>query len=257
MIDRSGAGLGQARWWIVCLCCVPVQAQTQVEGAQVEKSRQMIQQVREMAKQVGISADGTGELSEQTLRAMERVPRHKFVPPDYARRSYHNRPLPIGHGQTISQPYIVALMTDLAQLRPDARVLEVGTGSGYQAAVLAELAAQVYSVEIIEELGQKAARSLKALGYQNVQVRVGDGYLGWREQAPFDGILVTAAADHVPEPLLRQLAPGGRLVMPLGEQGRVQTLLLVEKTASGDLLRRELLPVSFVPLTGAGTADPE
>jgi protein-L-isoaspartate(D-aspartate) O-methyltransferase len=189
-------------------------------------------------------------LDERVLRALNDVPRHEFVPKSLRGAAYENRPLPIGHGQTISQPYIVAIMTDLLALPPGARVLEVGTGSGYQAAVLARLAARVYSIEIIDALGRKAQQTLRELRYDNVQVRVGDGYYGWEEAAPFDGILVTAAASHVPPPLIKQLKRGGRMLIPVGSRFMVQHLLLVHKDQNDNVTTRQVLPVQFVPLTG-------
>jgi protein-L-isoaspartate(D-aspartate) O-methyltransferase len=193
---------------------------------------------------------GKDSLAPEVMAAMARVPRHEFVPPDLRHRAYDNRPLPIGLGQTISQPYIVALMTDLLELGPGARVLEVGTGSGYQAAVLAELVGHVYTIEIVPALGEGARRTLERLGYRNVTVRVGDGYLGWPEQAPFDGIIVTAAPEAVPPPLIDQLKPGGRLVIPVGEAWTGQSLMVIHKQADGTLSRKHVLPVAFVPLTG-------
>jgi protein-L-isoaspartate(D-aspartate) O-methyltransferase len=193
---------------------------------------------------------GRAALSPQVIAAMEKVERHRFVPAGLIALAYLNRPLPIGHGQTISQPFIVALMTDLMHLKAGDRVLEIGTGSGYQAAVLAEMAGAVYSIEIIEALGKQAGERLQELGYRNVQTRVGDGYYGWPEAAPFDAIMVTAAASHVPPPLIRQLKPGGRMVIPLGTQFMTQSLMLVEKKADGSVTTRHILPVAFVPLTG-------
>ena len=186
----------------------------------------------------------------RVLEAMRKVPRHLFVPPYLAGSAYDDKPLPIGHGQTISQPYIVALMTQLLEL-PDkgARVLEVGTGSGYQAAVLSELASEVYTVEIIPELAESAARRLKELGYDNVRVKTGDGYYAWEEYAPFDGIIVTAAATHVPPPLIKQLKDGGRIVIPLGSAYSIQGLTVVEKKG-GKVTEKSVIPVRFVPLTG-------
>ena len=182
-----------------------------------------------------------------TLRALAKVPRHRFVPSRYEHEAYGDHPLPIGHGQTISQPYIVAFMTEALGLKGGEKVLEVGTGSGYQAAVLAEIAAQVYTIEIVEPLAREAETRLGGLGYENVHVRAGDGYAGWPEAAPFDGILVTAAAPRIPEPLKQQLRDGGRLVVPVGEG--VQELTVV--TRKGDTFREErLLPVRFVPMTG-------
>lgn len=193
---------------------------------------------------------GRDRLGDAVMRAMQRVPRDAFVTPDLLRHAFDNGPLPIGHGQTISQPYIVALMTDLAAVGPQSRVLEVGTGSGYQTAVLAELAAEVYTVEIVAALAKEAADRLQRLGYRNVHTRLCDGYHGWPEQAPFDAILVTAAAPEVPQPLLDQLGPGGRLVIPVGPAGFGQDLLLLQKGADGKISRRDVLPVAFVPLTG-------
>jgi protein-L-isoaspartate(D-aspartate) O-methyltransferase len=189
-------------------------------------------------------------LDPRVLEVMGRVPRHELVPVERRAAAYENRPLPIGHGQTISQPYIVAIMTDLLKLEPGGRVLEIGTGSGYQAAILAELGAEVYTIEIIEDLGKQAQRNLKRLGYKNIEVRIGDGYYGWKEHAPYDAIVVTAAASHVPPPLISQLKRGGRMVIPVGSRFMVQQLLLVEKDAAGQVTTRQILPVRFVPLTG-------
>jgi protein-L-isoaspartate(D-aspartate) O-methyltransferase len=189
-------------------------------------------------------------LDPAVLAAMREVPRHAFVSEEQRAYAYEDRPLPIGHGQTISQPFIVALMTDLLNLKEGDRVLEVGTGSGYQAAVTAELADQVYSIEIIPELGETAQERLERL-YQNVEVRVGDGYYGWPEAGPFDAIVVTAAASHIPPPLVQQLKPGGRMVIPVGSRFSVQHLVLVEKDEAGKVTTRQLLPVAFVPLTGS------
>ncbi|TLY23514.1 MAG: protein-L-isoaspartate(D-aspartate) O-methyltransferase [Nitrospirae bacterium] len=183
------------------------------------------------------------------LRAMRQVPRHLFVPVSYAPQAYWDGPLPIGHGQMISQPYVVAFMAEALRLRGEDRVLEVGTGSGYQTAVLAELARDVFSIEIVKPLAERAAAQLTKLGYTNVQVRTGDGYEGWPEHAPYDAILVSAAPDHIPQPLLDQLAVGGRLVLPVGQKFS-QSLLLIRRTHSGNE-RTTLLPVAFVPMTGA------
>jgi protein-L-isoaspartate(D-aspartate) O-methyltransferase len=191
------------------------------------------------------------KLSTAVADAMRAVPRHEFVPSSERDYAYENRPLPIGYGQTISQPQVVALMTELAGIAKGARVLEIGTGSGYQAAVAAQMGARVYTIEIVPELGAAAAARLKRLGYGDVEVRVGDGYFGWPEAAPFDAILVTAAASHVPPPLLEQLAQGGRMVIPVGPPFLVQQLVLVTKDKDGAVRTRQLLPVSFVPLTRA------
>ncbi|HOT91704.1 MAG TPA: protein-L-isoaspartate(D-aspartate) O-methyltransferase [Anaerolineae bacterium] len=189
------------------------------------------------------------------LRAMRTVPRHRFVPADYISLAYADHPLPIGYGQTISQPYIVAWMTELLSLQPGEKVLEIGTGSGYQAAVLAELGdIEVYSVEIIPELAEHAAARLRDLGYTNVQVKQGDGYYGWEEHAPFDAIIVTAAPDHLPPPLVAQLKDGGRLVIPIGPPGGYQSLWQFVKEGD-DLKAYNLGGVIFVPFTGAGTAS--
>ena len=186
----------------------------------------------------------------QVLSAMRAVPRHLFVPNQYRDQAYDDHPLPIGLGQTISQPYIVALMTQLAAPDSGDVVLEVGTGSGYQAAVLAQLVDTVYTVEILQQLGDQAREQFKRLGYANVVSRVADGYYGWEEHGPFDAIVVTAAAEHIPPPLIRQLKPGGVMVIPVGNRFQVQSLMLVEKTKEGKTTSRSLLPVRFVPLVG-------
>ncbi len=185
----------------------------------------------------------------QVLRAMRTVPRHKFVRPEDLGRAYSDRPLPIGHGQTISQPYIVAAMTALLNVGSGDVVLEIGTGSGYQAAVLAEVADSVYTVEIIEPLGEIASRRLVDLGYAHVRASIGDGYFGWPDHSPFDGIVVTAAASHIPPPLVEQLKPGARMVIPVGGPFQVQALMLVEKQADGSVIQWNMGAVRFVPLT--------
>jgi protein-L-isoaspartate(D-aspartate) O-methyltransferase len=197
---------------------------------------------------------GRGIRDETVLEAMGRVPREEFVLPRYRRYAYEDGALPIDADQTISQPYIVAAMTEALEVDADDRILEVGTGSGYQAAVLAELAGHVYTIEIIEQLADQARGRLLALGYTNVTVRAGDGYQGWMEEAPFDGVLVTAAPDHIPQPLIDQLKRGGRLVIPVGPQWTVQDLILIEKQADGSVRQRQMMPVRFVPLTGKGVA---
>ena len=193
---------------------------------------------------------GRSRLDDRVLEAIGRVPRHELVPDDQRRHAYENRPLPIGYGQTISQPYIVAIMTELIEPEAGDVVLEVGTGSGYQAAVLAEVAGTVCSLEIIPQLASRARRDLDRLGYGSVRSRKGDGYYGWPECGPFDGIVVTAGASHVPPPLIEQLKPGGRLVIPVGSRFLTQQLLLVEKDDQGSVTTRQVLPVRFVPLTG-------
>jgi protein-L-isoaspartate(D-aspartate) O-methyltransferase len=191
---------------------------------------------------------GLGAMSPQVRAALGKVERHRFVPSDQQSLAYRNHPLPIGSGQTISQPYIVALSTDLLEPQPGQRVLEIGTGSGYQAAILAEIVLKVYSIELIPSLGKEAAERLRTLGYANVEVRIGDGYAGWPERAPFDAIVVTAAAPRVPEALVAQLKPGGRMVIPVGASYEAQQLLLIVKRADGTVERRSVLPVRFVPL---------
>ena len=192
---------------------------------------------------------GRGVTDPAVLAAMRVVPRHLFVPTELINLAYHDNPLPIGLGQTISQPYIVALMTEALKLEPGMRVLEIGTGSGYQAAVLAEMGMQVYTIEILPELAEHATETLTYLGYTDVHTLTGDGYFGWEENAPFDRIIVTAAPDHLPQPLARQLIEGGRLVIPIGPVGAFQTLWLFEKI-DGELQATNLGGVSFVPLTG-------
>ena len=195
-----------------------------------------------------------GIRDERVLAAMERVPRHELVPATLRREAYRDYPLPIGEGQTISQPYIVAFMTEALRPAPTDRVLEIGTGSGYQAAVLAELVAEVYTIEIVEPLGLRAREDLARLGYRNVRVRIGDGYAGWPEHAPFDAIIVTCAPGAVPRPLVDQLREGGRMIIPVGDQ-RAQELYLLEKR-EGRIVQRAVLPVRFVPMTGRAADGP-
>ncbi|MCK5668592.1 MAG: protein-L-isoaspartate(D-aspartate) O-methyltransferase [Gammaproteobacteria bacterium] len=209
----------------------------------------MLAEIQLMMKMTEASV-GKASLSGRVADAMMAVPRHKFVPSNIQSAAYENSALPISHKQTISQPYIVALMTDLAAVTSESVVLEVGTGSGYQAAVLSELVSHVYSIEIIEPLGLEAKSLLQDLGYDNVTVKIGDGYHGWPEHAPFDAILVTAAAEHIPEQLIQQLKPGGRLVIPVGKQGQPQSLRILTKGADGKIEQRDVLSVAFVPLTG-------
>jgi protein-L-isoaspartate(D-aspartate) O-methyltransferase len=216
-------------------------------------AKQRAEMLAEIAATARATASETSRprFADAVMAAMGRVPRHRLVPPEQVPYAYENRPLPIGHGQTISQPYIVALMTDLLDPKPSDVVLEIGTGSGYQAAVLAELVAKVYTIEIVAPVGKRAEAQLAALGYRNIAVRIGDGYLGWPEAAPFDAILVTAAPEQVPEPLIAQLAPGGRLVAPVGGEHAGQDLVLIEKAMDGTIRQRELLPVRFVPMRRA------
>jgi len=191
-----------------------------------------------------------GVKDRNVIGAMMSVPRHQFVPDKYITRAYDDNPLPIGYGQTISQPYIVAYMTEILNLDKTSTVLEIGTGSGYQAAILSPIARQVYSIEIIPELGYAAATRLKTLGYNNVEVGIGDGYYGWKKYAPFDAIIVTAAAGHIPPPLMEQLKNNGRMVIPVGGSFLVQNLILINKDRDGNITTRNLIPVRFVPLTG-------
>jgi protein-L-isoaspartate(D-aspartate) O-methyltransferase len=193
-----------------------------------------------------------GITNPEVLKAMSDVPRHEFVPAAMRPFAYVNGPLPIGHGQTISQPFIVAYMTQVLELTNSDRVLEVGTGSGYQAAILGKLCKEVYTIEIVPELAESSRQLLGRLGFENVHVKAGDGYLGWPEKAPFDAIIVTCAPDHVPEPLVNQLAEGGRLIIPVGEEGTIQQLVLLRKR-EGKILRENKLDVRFVPMTGKAT----
>ncbi|TLY31663.1 MAG: protein-L-isoaspartate(D-aspartate) O-methyltransferase [Nitrospirae bacterium] len=202
----------------------------------------------ERERMVERQIEARGVKDTAVLRAMRQVPRHLFVPVSYAPQAYRDGPLALGHGQMISQPYIVAFMAEALRLRGDDRVLEIGTGSGYQTAVLAQLARDVFSIEIVKPLAEQAAAKLEELGYANVQVRAGDGYQGWPEHAPYDAILVSAAPDHIPQPLLDQLAVGGRMILPLGKKFS-QDLMLIRRTHSG-YERTPLLPVAFVPMTG-------
>lgn len=227
---------------------VIMMTQSQADTMPPERAR-MLAAINESVRD-SASYTGRAQLSPRVMSAMGRVPREEFVLPAYRHLAYDNTPLPIEAGQTISQPLIVALMTDLLDPQPSDVVLEVGTGSGYQAAVLAGLVKQVYSVEIVEELAVSAAAVLDRLGYDNVTVRAGDGYAGWPEHAPFDGIMVTAAADEIPPPLLAQLKPGGKLVIPVGAEHGYQELLLIEVGEDGEVRERSVLPVRFVPLTG-------
>ena len=259
MVHTLGRGRGGPTAWYrairaarICLLGMvsAVSAGESNPGAETAAQRAgMLDAIRHSVRE---TADYTGraQLDDRVLEAMGTVPREAFVPTARQHLAYRNTPLPIAAGQTISQPLIVALMTDLLDPEPDDIILEVGTGSGYQAAVLAQLVGQVYSVEIIRELADGARRVLTDLGYANVQVRHGDGYAGWPEQAPFDGIIVTAAPEEIPPPLLRQLKPGGKLVIPVGEVHGYQELLLVEVDAAGEISQRSVLPVRFVPLTG-------
>lgn len=201
--------------------------------------------------------EARGVRDPRVLAAMRNVPRHWFVPASQASRAYTDRPLPIGHGQTISQPFIVAKMTELLELTPGEKVLEIGTGSGYQAAVLAEITDKVFTIEIVEPLARQAIQVLRDHGYRNIQTRIGDGYRGWPSEAPFDAIIVTCAPDNVPDPLTEQLATGGRLCIPVGSGWAAQELIVLEKQSDGELIRRKVFPVRFVPMTGEAEGRPE
>jgi protein-L-isoaspartate(D-aspartate) O-methyltransferase len=230
---------------LLCLVACPVDAQPDREAQRRDMVREIEGDVRRTSDYLGRKA-----LDERVLDAMRSVPRHEFVPSRLRGQAYRNRPLDIGYGQTISQPYIVAIMTDLIAPEAGDRILEIGTGSGYQAAVLAALVDEVYTIEIIEPLGERAADDFARLGLADVHTRIGDGYFGWPEAAPFDGIVVTAAASHVPPPLVSQLKAGGRMVIPVGTGLLTQQLLVVEKDEAGTVTTRQILPVRFVPLTG-------
>jgi len=232
--------------FLLVLWCYPVSTFSQDDYQErrdvlVKEIEAMVMETREYV--------GKDRLERKVIDAIRAVPRHEFVPDLYKSYAYENRPLPIGDRQTISQPYIVALMTELAEVDSNSIVLEVGTGSGYQAAILAELVDHVYSIEIIDNLAQRAQRTLFNLGYENITVRSGDGYNGWQEHAPYDAIIVTAAPEEVPQPLIEQLKPGGKIVIPVGPQSRTQYLRVLTKSRSGDIEVKEILPVGFVPLT--------
>jgi protein-L-isoaspartate(D-aspartate) O-methyltransferase len=235
-------------WSLLIGLSIPASQSAAAADRAAERER-MVAEIVTMAQDTGRHT-GRPRFSPRVLDALRAVTRERFVPAAQRYAAYDNRPLPIGNGQTISQPYIVALSTELLDLSPDAVVLEIGTGSGYQAAVLAALVRRVYSIEIVEALGRSAAATLKAEGYDNVEVRIGDGYAGWPERAPFDAIVVTAAAPSVPEPLLAQLKPGGRMVIPVESGGFGQDLVLITKAIDGSVARKSVLPVRFVPFTG-------
>ena len=217
----------------------------EMAGPGAERAAERKRMVEEQIRARGVK-------NELVLRAMERVPRHQFVPAALQSQAYGDHPLPIGQGQTISQPYIVALMTELLELKGGEKVLEIGTGSGYQAAVLAEITTNVYTIELLRPLYEEAARRLKAFGFTADRVRLGDGYQGLAEQAPFDAIMVTAAPEQIPPALMKQLRPGGRMVLPVGPVGETQRLIVVEKNQEGKVRTRDVLPVRFVPLIDGG-----
>lgn len=245
----AGAAMGSRVRQLLALCfavCLNGTAQAQELAPQRQA---MVEDVVQMARSFGLET-GTQTIDRRVLAALGRVPRHEFVSSALRNSAYDNRPLPIGHGQTISQPYIVAVMTDLLNVGRGDTALEIGTGSGYQAAVLAELGVKVWSIEIVTALADEAAQRLRRLGYAGVTTRAGDGYHGWPDRGPYDAIIVTAAASHVPPPLLQQLKPGGRMVIPVGAPFQTQQLMLVEKRPDGAVTTRQMMPVRFVPLTG-------
>lgn len=250
-IARAGGKLRRLARHCVALAALPLLAaadRPEDTTERVPERAAMVAEVIAHARAIGAE----GEIGPAVFDALRAVPRHLFVPPEMRPHAYANRPLPIGHDQTISQPLIVALMTGLLRVGPDARVLEIGTGSGYQAAILSRLVHKVYTIEIVEPLATATAAQLRAEGYANITVRHGDGYRGWPEEAPFDAIMVTAGAPHVPQPLVEQLKPGGRMVIPVGTAESGQKLLVIEKDKDGRLREQDFGPVLFVPLTGIG-----
>jgi len=222
---------------------------TRADDVYAVRRQQMIEHIEQVALKT-TKYTGLNAFDQRVMQVMGTVPRHLFVPGDQRENAYTNRPLPIGYGQTISEPYVVALMTELLRTQPDHKVLEIGTGSGYQAAVLSPLVKHVYSIEIIDELGSKTSRLLDELGYDNIDTRIADGYNGWPEHAPFDGIIVTAAISHIPPPLVAQLSNGGVMVIPVGTRFQTQQLTLVKKDMQGMITTKQILPVIFVPFTG-------
>jgi protein-L-isoaspartate(D-aspartate) O-methyltransferase len=236
-----------ARVWLPACACLLMAASDEVHYTAGRKAL-----LAEIQRDAARTADATGRprFSARVMGAMDAVPRHRFVPARSVGNAYANRPLPIGHGQTISQPYIVALMTELLTPQPGQVMLEVGTGSGYQASVLAKLVDRVYTIEIIAPLAESAKARLRELGYHNIQVKTGDGYYGWPEHGPYDGIVVTAAAGSIPPPLVEQLKPGGYMVIPVGAPFYTQELILLRKDKQGRVTTTSVLPVAFVPLTG-------
>jgi protein-L-isoaspartate(D-aspartate) O-methyltransferase len=229
-----------------------VEEQAPVESSEPNDIKQsvFVERIEERKEMVSRQISARDVNDTNVLAAMRKVPRHAFIPAGRRRYAYVDSALPIEHGQTISQPYIVAFMTEALQLDPNSKVLEIGTGSGYQAAVCAEIAREVYTIEIVEELAAGAAKLLKELGYDNVHVKAGDGYFGWPEHAPFDAIIGTAAAGRVPEPLLEQLKPGGRMILPVEGDFGFQHLILITKDEDGNLQQKNVMPVRFVPMTG-------
>ncbi len=255
MRPKSWKVLFVTLWWILAVAI----GQDNASGAGVqEKEQERFRLLREamVREQIAKPPDHRDPVKDgKVLEAMRKVPRHLFVPPSSVSIAYGDFPIPIGHGQTISQPYIVALMTEMLQVNPEHKVLEIGTGSGYQAAVLSALVKDVYTIEIMKPLALQAEERLKGLNYLNVHVKVADGYYGWEEHAPFDRIIVTCAATFVPPPLLKQLKSGGKMCIPVGAQYTVQYLTMIEKSGEGTITMRKTLPVAFVPLT-RGDGEP-
>jgi protein-L-isoaspartate(D-aspartate) O-methyltransferase len=241
--------LSRCTFFVLAVCSLQTSGALAVDDGFAAARKEMIEEIQAIVTETRRQTD-RAQLAPEVMAAMGTVPRHEFVPEERQAVAYANRPLPVGHGQTISQPYIVALMTDLLEVDSGAVVFEIGTGSGYQAAVLAELVRQVYTMEIVEPLALAAKERLARLGYGNVEARFADGYYGWPEKGPFDAIIVTAAVNHIPPPLVEQLAPGGRLVLPVGERFAVQHLLLLHKLDEERVTIKQILPVRFVPLTG-------
>jgi len=234
---------------LLAFACIAFACEATAEDAQYVRERASMVETIQAYAQIDIGFSGNEGISTNVLEAMRQTKRHLFIPERFRSLAYADRPVPIGHDQTISQPFIVAQMTDLAEVRYDHTVLEIGTGSGYQAAILARLVRKVCTIEIIRPLGETAAKLLEDLGYHNVSVRIGDGYKGWPECGPFDAVIVTAALGHVPPPLIEQLKVGGRLVMPVGSAGSTQQLTVVEKIAPGKTKTRDVGLVLFVPFT--------
>ncbi len=256
-MSRAGARGGcRVRRRLIAITCaitsglvIPLMPAAAADPDYAAERAAMVRTITEHAAEVSPTSDHD-RIAQRVLEAMGIVPRHEFVPEDVRNDAYADRPLPIGYGQTISQPFIVAIMTDLLHVAPNHVVLEIGTGSGYQAAILARLARQVYTIEIVPGLARSATQRLQRLGYSNVATRLGDGYYGWQDAGPFDGIMVTAAASQIPPPLIQQLKPGGRMVIPVGGPFSFQHLVLVEVDSERHVRTRQLLPVQFVPLTG-------
>jgi len=234
---------------VASLAAMPMTSPADAAEPRFERERRAMLAAIEADVAATARETGRARLDDRVVAAMAGVERHRFVPPDQQAHAYENRALPIGHGQTISQPFIVALMTDLLAPRADDIVLEIGTGSGYQAAVLAHLVRRVYTIEIVPSVARAGAKALAAAGYRNVETRIGDGYAGWPEAAPFDGIVITAAPPAIPAPLLAQLKPGGRMVVPVGADGETQELRVLTRQADGSVTERRVLAVRFVPFT--------